>query len=282
MTSQECTMDPQDSRQPVTDDALHALVDGRVSATQRGTLEARLLDDPVASATVAALRGQRDALRSLHAHLLDEPLPPALMMAAQRLADSRESNGQWWRWGGMAASVVLVFGAGWLSHGQWQTLRADTGLSAAKARGSGQEFARQAAVAHVVYAPEVRHPVEVTAAQQEHLVQWLSKRVGRPLKVPDLSAQGFELVGGRLLPGDDGARAQFMYQATGGERVTLYLGAIHGAGTAAARLETAFSFSSAGPVPGFYWVDQGFGYALAGKLPRDSLMKLAQAVYQQL
>ena len=31
-----------------------------------------------------------------------------------------------------------------------------------------------------------------------------------------------------------------------------------------------------------YWVDQGFGYALAGKLSREALLQLAQAVYQQL
>ena len=128
----------------------------------------------------------------------------------------------------------------------------------------------------------MRHPVEVAAAQQEHLIQWLSKRLGRPLKVPDLSGQGYELVGGRLLPGDNGARAQFMYQAPGGERVTLYLGALDVGADATARQETAFSFSGTGPVPGFYWVDQGFGYALAGKLSREALLQLAQAVYQQL
>ena len=144
-------------------------------------------------------------------------------------------------------------------------------------------------MAHLVYAPEVRHPVEVTAAQQEHLVQWLSKRLERPLKLPNLAAQGFELVGGRLLPGDQGARAQFMFQHASGERVTLYLGAVQpaadAAGVAGGRpdpRETAFSFSSDGPVPGFYWVDQGFGYALAGKLSRERLMALAQEIHRQL
>ena len=44
----------------------------------------------------------------------------------------------------------------------------------------------------------VRHPVEVAAAQQEHLGQWLSKHLGRPLKAPDFSTQGYELVGERL------------------------------------------------------------------------------------
>jgi anti-sigma factor RsiW len=71
---------------------------------------------------------------------------------------------------------------------------------------------RQAGFAHAVYLPEKRHPVEVAAAEQDHMVQWLSKRLGKPLKIPQLGAQGFELVGGRLLPGDSGARAQFMFQ----------------------------------------------------------------------
>jgi anti-sigma factor RsiW len=35
-------------------------------------------------------------------------------------------------------------------------------------------------------------------------------------------------------------------------------------------------------VPGFYWVDQGFGYAIAGKLSRPALQELATAVYRQL
>ena len=43
-------------------------------------------------------------------------------------------------------------------------------------------------------------------------MQWLSKRLGRPLVVPDLAAVGFRLMGGRLLPAEDGPAAQFMYE----------------------------------------------------------------------
>ena len=32
----------------------------------------------------------------------------------------------------------------------------------------------------------------------------------------------------------------------------------------------------------FYWVDQGFGYALTGKLSRPALLALAESVYRQL
>jgi anti-sigma factor RsiW len=71
-----------------------------------------------------------------------------------------------------------------------------------------------------------------------------------------------------------------MYQNAAGQRLTLYLGALK-PGAADAR-ETSFRFLDDGPVPGFYWVDQGFGYALAGQLPRPALQELARAVYAQL
>lgn len=213
---------------------------------------------------------QREALRGLHREVLDEPLPPPLMAAAQRLARRRAGRARTVRWSGMAAGLLLAFGAGWLANAQWP--RAGTG---ALARG----FVHDAAVAHVVYTPEKRHPVEVAAAERQHLVQWLSRRLDRPLKLPDLSAQGYTLVGGRLLPGDTGARAQFMFERADGQRVTLYVGAL--ADRSQAR-ESAFRFEAGGPVPSFYWVDQGFGYALAGAMPREALLALANAVHRQL
>jgi len=174
----------------------------------------------------------------------------------------------------MAAAWLLAFGLGWFMHGY---NAATAGQSLAQAVPTG--FVRQAAWAHAVYQPEQRHPVEVGAAQQDHLVQWLSKRLGRPLKVPVLSTEGFELVGGRLLPGDASARAQFMYQNAAGQRVTLYLGALP---ETAAKTPAQFSFHAEGPVSSFYWVDDGFGYALSGDLPREVLLALATAIYPQL
>lgn len=280
MKSLSTTMDTKTPDQ-VTEDELHALLDGRLSDAQRRSLQARVAVDAQALATLQAWRQQRDSLRGLHSQVLEEPVPQALLIATRHAATSQQQLDHGWRWGGMAAGVMLAFGVGWLSHGQWESMRPLAGQTLSKAL-NGREFVRQAALAHAVYAPEVRHPVEVTAAQQDHLVQWLSKRLGKPLKVPNLSAQGFELVGGRLLPGDEGARAQFMFQNAAGDRITLYLGAVHAKTQDAGSRETAFRFSTEGPVPGFYWVDQGFGYALAGTLPRDGLLQLASAVYQQL
>jgi anti-sigma factor RsiW len=265
----------------LSEDTLHALVDGRLDAAQRVAVETLLAQDPEAQATVAQWRLQRALLQGLHAEVLHEAPPAHLTQAALGTGSGGQAP-TLWRWGGLAASVLLSFAVGWFGHGQWRKTEFQAQLAQRKPTA---DFVRQASLAHAVYAPEVRHPVEVGSAEQEHLVKWLSKRLGRPLKVPDLTGQGFELVGGRLLPGDAGAtavRAQFMFQNTAGERLTLYLGAVQGDAGGVNTQESAFRFANEGPISSFYWVDQGFGYALTGPVPRDRLMQLAQAVYQQL
>lgn len=292
----------------------HAWVDGQLTPAQANALHAQLQGDDTALDTIAHWTTQRTRLQALHTDLLNAPVPEALLASALRAVGHKEKQTQWWRWGGMAASVLVAFVLGWTGRSQWASqtpgnnlggtpAHRDTQLAAAPA----QRFAQQAAVAHAVYQPEVRHPVEVAAAQQEHLVQWLSKRLGLQLKLPVLAADGYELVGGRLLPGDTGARAQFMYQNSQGERITLYLGGLTppddaiataarpvdkdgkdgqpappGTNSSAAEATTAFQFTQEGPVPSFYWTDAGFGYALSGQLSRTELLNLATTVYRQL
>ncbi|HEX7557583.1 MAG TPA: anti-sigma factor, partial [Usitatibacter sp.] len=135
----------------------------------------------------------------------------------------------------------------------------------------------RAARAHLVYSPEVRHPVEVEAKDQEHLVKWLSKRLDMQLRIPVLSSEGFELLGGRLLPGNDGPVAQFMYQEATGKRLTLYVTRPHKGETV-----TAFRFAQEGPVSVFYWIDRDCGYALSGDIDKPALARIATSVYKQL
>jgi anti-sigma factor RsiW len=267
-------------KNPINPDEMHALVDQLQPEAQRQVLEALALKDPQAAKTLVSWLKQRAALHELHRDVLDEPIPASLVQAAGRFSELQQRVNKGWRQVGIAAGFVLAFGVGWTSHGQ---LVANQAPSAILAQGMAQhEFVRQASFAHAVYMPEKRHPVEVTAAEQDHLVQWLSKRLGKPLKVPKLSALGYELVGGRLLPGDIGARAQFMFQDAQGQRITLYLGAVDQQSNKVEQGETRFRYEPDGPAPSFYWFDQGFGYALAGQVTREKLIALATLVYQQL
>ncbi len=289
---------------PIPDDELHALVDGRVPDSYLPALQARLAQDPAGQARVSQWQQQRALLRGLHPQLANVAPPAELLVAAQALESRQTAALHWQRLGGMAAGLVLAFGLGWLGRGldhgiglQADLLASNATAHASKATPGVREFVHQASVAHAVFTPEVRHPVEVTAADQAHLVQWLSKRLGKPLQLPQLQGLGYELIGGRLLPGDSNelasgagsTRAQFMFQNAAGTRITLYLGALAPtppAGTSSnpkqrLRDETAFNLADNSGLPSFYWVDQGFGYALSGEVPRSELMAIAKSVYQQ-
>jgi anti-sigma factor RsiW len=170
----------------------------------------------------------------------------------------------------MAAMLALTLaggGAGWW-HGAAQTgARAASRAGAAGACGAGPCGVHAGSA----------HPVEVGADQQAHLVAWLSKRLGAQLKPPLLTAQGYTLEGGRLLPGQSGPVAQFMYRDGGGVRLTLYVSTEQ-----KQHRDTAFRFAQEGEVSVFYWLDGQFGYALSGNLDKAALATLANAVYAQL
>ena len=244
---------------------LHALIDGKLPPDYRAQVEATLAADPSLHDDVEAWRGQREALRELGMRASEPQVPLRLL----NIVHAPSAAG--WRWAGNATAAAAMAAAGWLAHA-WHAGNEQAGDTRAR-------FVRDAVAAHAVYVPEVRHPVEVGADQSAHLVQWLSKRLGSQLKAPALQAQGFELVGGRLLPGNDGARAQFMYQDASGNRVTLYVTVLPKANAPA---ETSFRFSEGKPASAFYWIDGGFGYALSGSLTRARLLELSETVYGQL
>ena len=179
----------------------------------------------------------------------------------------------WWQRVGLAAC--------WLAAGAGLTLALGPlapHLTGGAWGGFGAQppgFAQRADVAYAVYTPERRHPVEVAASDEEHLINWLSKRLNRPLSVPSLQEYGYSLVGGRLLPGEAGPAAQFMYENSGGARLTLYV-------TGAARDETAFRLFRDGDRRTFYWISDGMGYALSGAIAEGKLRSMAIDVCSEL
>ena len=121
------------------------------------------------------------------------------------------------KWRAIAAAVAafafLVGGvSGWMARGTTEV---------AAAAGPADQIAREALSAHKLYIAEVRHPIEVGAAEA-HLMPWLSRRSGTNLRIPDFSHFDLKLLGGRLLPGPSGPAALFMFENGNGDRVTFY------------------------------------------------------------
>ena len=244
----------------VSESDLHAYVDGELPRARRADVEAYLASAPEAAERVAAYRRQGEILRARFDPVLDEPVPYRLEQRQSRALHLVRYA---------AAAVWLILGGivGWQLHA----------VRTQEPPPDAPGWARRAAVAHAVYSPEVRHPVEVGADQEAHLVAWLSKRLGAQLRIPQLNPVGYSLVGGRLLPGERAPVAQFMYQNGQGQRLTLYVRT-----NAEHSRETAFRFAQDGTVRVFYWVDRGLGLALSGEISKDELLRVATAVYQQL
>jgi anti-sigma factor RsiW len=268
--------------------ALSAYVDGELPQEQRAAVEAQLGEHPQAAARVAAWRAQKAALRALcgaprsaarpaQAEQQTHDQQQAAQPGEPRYAGSQHAAEEpafivvrrtrpWWQRAGLAA-CWLAAGAGLaLALGPLAPRLTGGAWGGFGAQPAG--FARRADVAFAVYSPEKRHPVEVAASEEEHLISWLSKRLNRPLSVPSLQEYGYSLVGGRLLPGEAGPAAQFMYENQAGARLTLYV-------TGIKRDETAFRLFRDGDRRTFYWVSDGMGYALSGAIAEDKLREIA-------
>jgi anti-sigma factor RsiW len=259
----------------ITEEELSAWVDGELSEADRARVEAWLADHPDDAARAERWSADRHALQEQFAPLVHEALPPELQAAVWRRGASAGLTAMP-RWALVASAAGLLLVGALLGGGAvWQFQQQQwAGLQNRLAAGTAQGWVQRAALAHSVYVPEPRHAVEVKA-QEEHLARWLTRRIQVPVKLFDLREQGFELVGGRLLPDGPGKSAQLMYQDARGVRVTIYLRKPE-QGT-----DAAFRYERQGELGMFYWVEEGCGYALVGALPRETLLALAEAIYKQ-
>ena len=244
----------------INEDDLHAYADAALAETRRLEVDAWLAGHPDDARRVADWQEQNRALHAAFDSVLNEPLPLDLVRAARGTPNTAPR----WR----AAAAVLAFAAIGLSGFFIGRHSVEPVVIAS--------LPHEAALAHVVYSPEQRHPVEVDAAHAEHLTAWLSKRLGTKLAAPNFAEQGFELLGGRLLPGGSGPVAQFMYQDANQHRITLYVRRDTG------EQDTAFRHAVENGIEVFYWIDRDMGYALSGAIGHREMQALADAAYRQI
>ncbi len=250
--------------EPTTDAEVHAYLDGELGVEERERLERAVAADPALGERLASYRRTDHRLRTEFDAIAQEAIPePMLAALFSRPAQARR------RYLPALAAGIAMFVAGAFAGGLLLP-------NAGGGRSDAEAAARYAIEAHRVFAAEVRHPVEVGADQRDHLVAWLSNRLGQPLSAPDLAGAGFQLIGGRLLPGEDSLGAQFMYENDAKDRVTLYVSKNLKGG------QTAFKLTASGDLHTFYWLDGPLGYAITGAISESALLALAHSAYDQL
>lgn len=255
-----------DRDSPVTEEELHAFVDGEVPVDRQEAVAAWLTAHPEDAALVAGWRAQADSIRARYGAVVNEPVPARLTLDQVMRKD--RSSGRSWTAMAAAAAVVAFLGGGatgWVAHG------AATGTPS-----SFDTITAEALEAYKLYVVEVRHPVEVSGNERPHMTQWLTKRLGYQQYIPDLESMGLKLVGGRLLPGPTGAAAAFyMYEGASGERFTVY-------SAPATSPETALRYKDGDRSAAFYWVDDKHAYVVSGPADKDRLKTVTRAVWEQI
>ena len=252
---------------PILEDDLQAYVDGALEAERMAEVAAYLKDHPETAARIEAYAGDRARLREGLSPVAEEPVPPELNLA--RLIEERKTRADRlgsWRAAAAAALFLLVGGAsGW-------SLR-DLSLSP---RAGIASLAQEAADSYAVYAADAGRPVEIGAREQTELVSWASRRLERPVSVPDLSGAGFRFMGGRLVATPHGPAVLYMFDNGQGMRLIMLMRNM------AVDKNAPMAEQAKGPVGAVSWSRDGLGFSLVGPLAPSALHPIANQARRQI
>lgn len=250
---------------PITEEELHGFVDQTLDVRRKEEIAAYLDAHPDVARRVAAYSRQRDLLKAGYAPIADEPIPPQLNLA--RIVE-RQRRPSWTPWWAAAAAAVLLLCtggvAGWLLRGAGPSTE---GIAA---------LAVEANASYAVYAPDHVRPVEIKASDRAELIAWMTERLGRAVTIPDLSAAGFRLMGGRIVATTHGPAAMFMYDDDHGTRLVMLTRRM------AVDQSVPMAPQANGDLNGYTWADKGLGYSLVGPTPSERLHPLANEARKQL
>jgi anti-sigma factor RsiW len=159
---------------PINDDDVHAAADSRLPPERQAEVEAAIASSADAAARVGFYRHLNATLHASYDFMLNEPVPDRLAARPRRRS---------WQTLARIAAAVALLAAG--AAGDWL------------ARDRMEEYGRPAealadlaAEAHILYAAQVSHPVEVPAIEKDHLRMAVQE--------PEPSGQGAGSFGDRV------------------------------------------------------------------------------------
>ena len=170
-----------------TQDLLHGYLDDELDVVSSRALAQHLQACPACTQAYEAQRTLQAALRTSALYFAPPPSLPKQVRAAVRRASRADTRPTGWTWGGLSvaaamAIVVLLVWSGGLVH----------------RRPPVDEHVLQDVIAGHVRSLMANHLTDVLSADQHTVKPWFEGHVDFAPPVPDLTAQGFPLVGGRL------------------------------------------------------------------------------------
>lgn len=196
------------------DPDLHAYIDGQLDPDAAAEFDARLDADPELQRLVAAMTGDRDAIRMAAGRLDAGPVNLRTAALERQLARGLSRR----RWQAaitgpvsrQVAAGVVMFALGWGAH-----------MALAPTGTVYPSYVAEGLGAHTVFADDAVYPVEFTPEATAAALDWMSDKLKRKIASPALDALGLELVGTRLSGTREGPLAQFIYEDQSGNRLSL-------------------------------------------------------------
>jgi anti-sigma factor (TIGR02949 family) len=184
-----------------TQDLLHGYLDGELDVVNSMALTQHLHACPACTQAYEAQRALRTAVRTSALYFAPPRSLQKQVRAAVRRAYRADTRPPWWTLGGlslgvaMAVVVLLVWGGRLLQVGPVV-----------------DEHVLQDVIAGHVRSLMANHLTDVMSADQHTVKPWFEGHMDFAPPVPDLTAQGFPLVGGRLDYFDNRPVAALVYR----------------------------------------------------------------------
>lgn len=250
-----------DEPREIDEAELHAFVDRRLDPRRQGAVEAYLAAHPDEARRFADFQVLNEGLHALYDDVLSEKVPDRLH---QRRRPSTLP-----RWRILAPALALAAGVllGWFGRD----------LVTGTAETFSHSLVQDAIAAHLLYAPDSDHPLEVSAGQHGRLLSWLKFRLGDEVVPPDLSQFGYELLGARAMPSPGGPAVQLSYRDPKGAWITLMIVRV-----ASSRNMASIVHESDDGLTAMVWIDDGFACTVVGPTNATNLRSAAESVYRQL
>lgn len=253
------------SDRPFTERDIHMALDGELPAEDQSQFEAWLANNPEMKARHDRLSADMKRLRDSVAGVLDEPVPARLRTLVGTGHPTPAASWLNRRTIAAAAAIFVVGGvAGYF---------AGTGLPFGDR--PEEQLIELAIGAFATFPADLPRAVEVGGQDRGYLDGWLSKRTGLKVVAPDLTGQGFELLGGRILPGIQAPAALLVYKDEAGNQLSIYM-------TPQPGDKIRGTYGEEGGPSAIYWLDSGFGCAIVSRLPNDRMTEVARNAWRQL
>lgn len=238
---------------------IHAFADGELDLTKSLEIETHLQDCQTCALIQEEIRGLGLLMKNASFRFTpSSSFENRLRSTVRREANEKPAKQSWWRWAMVAASVTVFVLAVWAALVIFKRPSSDT-------------LVAQEVVSGHVRSLMAQHLMDVPSSDQHTVKPWFNGKLDFSPPVKDLTAQGFELRGGRLDYIDNRPVAALVYQ----RRQHLINIFVWPAKTGS-KFTTQASVSQGYNL--IHWIDSGMEWWAVSDLNLAELQQLVQAV----